>query len=110
LVIVGVTKRYKMDWDAEAKRPKRAEELEPEKEDAATIEFARHHGLKHRLAVVEDSSLSEKYAVTGIPQAVLIDQTGTIRLIKVGSGEANAHALESEIRKLLSIESTAANE
>lgn len=107
LVIVGVTKRYKFDWDAEAKRGKSIEDLEPAKEDAATTEFAKHHGLKHRLAIMADDAASRKYGVSGIPQVVVIDQGGVIRLIKVGSGEKNAHAIEAEIRKLLGLETAA---
>lgn len=107
LVIIGVTKRYGFDWDAEAKRAKSVGELEPAKEDAATTEFAKHYGLKHRLAVTVDNSASQKYGVTGIPQAVLVDQGGVIRMIKVGSGEKNAADLESEIRKLLGLDAAA---
>jgi hypothetical protein len=39
--------------------------------------------------------------VTGIPQAVLIDRQGVIRMIRVGSGEKNAHDLEAMIETLL---------
>jgi thiol-disulfide isomerase/thioredoxin len=109
LVVIGVTRRYQFDWDAEAKHAKHVDNLEPHKEDAATLEFAKHHGLKHRLAVVPtDADLSRKYGVTGIPQVVLIDRNGVIQLIKVGSGEANAQAVEAEIRKLLGMETTSA--
>jgi len=107
LVIVGVTRRYKFDWDAEAQRPKFVEALEPAKEDSATTEFAKHHGLKHRIAVVDDAEISRKYAVTGIPQVVVIDQTGTIRKIHVGSGEVGSKEVEQEIRKLLGLDEAA---
>lgn len=111
LVIVGVTQRYQYGWDAEAKRPKHADELKTADEDAATVEFLKHHGLKHAIAVMPDGALSAKYAVTGIPQAVLIDKQGTIRLIRVGSGEANAQQLEQMIRQALDLpQKTAANE
>jgi pentatricopeptide repeat protein len=103
LVIIGVTNRYKFDWDAEAKRPKNVDDLAPEKEDAATTQFVEHYGLKHRIAVMSERTLSGKYEVTGIPQAVLIDRQGLIRLIKVGSGDANAEAMEAAIRKALDL-------
>ncbi len=110
LVIVGITRRYQYGWDAEAKRPKSSDELKPADEDAATVEFLKHHGLKHAIAVMPDGALSAKYAVTGIPQAVLIDKQGTIRLIRVGSGEANAQQLEQMIRQALDLpQKTAAN-
>ena len=103
LVIVGVTRRYKFDWDAETKRIKRVEDLEPAKEDLATAAFFAHHSLKHRIAVMEDNSLSEKYVVTGIPQAVVVDKQGMIRTIRVGSGPDNAKALEEAIREALDL-------
>jgi pentatricopeptide repeat protein len=103
LVIIGVTNRYGYDWDADAKRPKNVDELAPEKEDAATMKFVEHHGLRHRIAVMSERSLSAKYLVSGIPQAVLIDRQGLIRLIKVGSGDANAQAMEAAIRQALDL-------
>lgn len=110
LVIIGVTKRYHFDWDSETKRPKSVGDLEPAKEDAATLEFAKHHGLKHRLAIMTDGASSQQYAVTGIPQVVVIDQGGIIRMIKVGSGEKNAEQVEAEIRKLLGLPEATASE
>lgn len=103
LVIIGVTKRYNFGWDADAKRPVGGSELEPAKEDAATIEFVKHHELKHRIAVMPDDSMSGAYLVTGIPQAVLIDKQGIVRQIRVGSGEANANLLEAGIRQALDL-------
>ncbi|MGC3967169.1 MAG: redoxin family protein [Pirellulales bacterium] len=105
LVIVGVTRHYEYGWDAEAKRGKREEGISKADEDKATTEFVKHHELKHRIAVMPDNDLSAKYLVTGIPQAVLIDRDGSIRMIRVGSGEANAQMLEQAIRQL-----TGANE
>ena len=102
LVIIGVTKYYKYDWDEESKRIKADKELSPENEQKALTLFAEHHNLKHRLMVTPtNSTFSKDYAVSGIPQAVLIDKDGTIRMIKVGSGDANAHALDEMIRELI---------
>jgi hypothetical protein len=39
--------------------------------------------------------------VRGIPTAVLIDRKGNVRMVRVGSGEPNAKALEAEMKKLL---------
>ena len=49
----------------------------------------------------EESEYSSQFLVTGIPQAVLLDKEGKIRMIRVGSGEANAIALEEMIVELL---------
>lgn len=108
LVIIGVTRHYQYGWDAEAKRPKREEDLSESAENAATLEFLKHHELKHRIAVMPDGDLSAKYLVSGIPQAVLIDRDGSIRLIRVGSGEANAAQLEAMIKQLLGVNEQAA--
>ena len=110
LVIIGVTRHYNYDWDSVANRPKRVEELPAETEDAATVAFLKHHELKHRIAVMPDNDFSAKYLVTGIPQAVIIDKQGNIRLIRVGSGEANAKALEETIRESLDLKPEAAGE
>src|SRR5205814_2035698 len=99
LTVVGVTQRYKYGWDAEKKQIKHIDDLEPAKEDEATRAFVKHHELEHRIAVMPDASLAKKYAVSGIPQAVVIDKQGVIRMIKVGSGESNAKALEAMIRR-----------
>ncbi|MEY4568359.1 MAG: Thiol-disulfide oxidoreductase ResA [Planctomycetota bacterium] len=102
LVIIGVTKYYKYDWDDAAKQIKQDKELTPENEQKALERFAAHHELKHRFMVTPQSSkYSQEYAVTGIPQAVLIDREGKIRMIKVGSGEANAKALDEMIAELI---------
>lgn len=108
LVIIGVTNYYKYDWDDENKRIKSDKELTPENEQKALVRFAEHHNLKHRFMVTPSgSSFSRDYAVTGIPQAVLIDKEGNIRMIKVGSGEANAHDLDEMIQELLGVEKAA---
>jgi hypothetical protein len=66
------------------------------------LQFADHHKLKHTLFYRSaDSELSSHYGVSGIPQVVLIDRQGKVRMIKVGSGSANAVALEQEVEKLL---------
>lgn len=102
LVIIGVTNYYKYDWDDENKRIKNDKELTPENEQKALVRFAEHHNLKHRFMVQPSgSTFAKEYAVSGIPQAVLIDKEGNIRMIKVGSGEANAHALDEMLKELL---------
>jgi hypothetical protein len=45
--------------------------------------------------------VSGDYNVEGIPTAVLIDRKGNVRIVKVGSGEENAKALEGMIKELL---------
>ena len=103
LVIIGATRYYQRGWNAETNRiTPRNTKLTTEDENAATAQFAGFHKLKHRLMVVPSTSkFHSEYAVSGIPQAVLIGRDGKIRMIKVGSGSANAKALHDEIEKLL---------
>ena len=108
LVIVGATKYYNYDWDADANRPKGVNKAErtlaPEEEQAAMVKFADFHKLKHVFAIQkEDSKLDDFYKVTGIPQAVLVDKDGNVKLIRVGSGDDNAHDLEAGIRECLGL-------
>lgn len=103
LVIIGATRYYQRGWNAETNRiTPRNTKLTTEEENAATAQFAAFHKLKHRLMVTPSTSkFHSGYAVSGIPQAVLIGRDGKIRMIKVGSGSANAKALHDEIEKLL---------
>jgi thiol-disulfide isomerase/thioredoxin len=66
--------------------------------------FAGYHKLTHRLLAVTQQNwqkASKDYLIRGIPEAVLIDRKGIVRMVRVGSGEANASALHDEIKKLL---------
>jgi thiol-disulfide isomerase/thioredoxin len=102
LVMIGVTSYYNYVWDNEAGRAKRSrEKVSPEDERAMLKRFAEEYKLQYRLALQKDRSLAEFYGVTGIPQVVLIDRSGKIRLIKVGSGEDNAREISEMLVKLL---------
>jgi thiol-disulfide isomerase/thioredoxin len=102
LVIVGLTSYYKFKWNEEAKRAQRStEEVSHEDEQAMLVKFAEMHSLKHRFAIQDGRSMSEYYAVSGIPHVVVIDQQGKIQMIKVGSGEKNAQAIDELLKKLL---------
>jgi thiol-disulfide isomerase/thioredoxin len=101
LVIIGATQFYGYGWNAEGKHIEKIEALSHADELAAMAQFAKHHELHHALAVMPDRSLSQKYGVTGIPQAVVIDRAGKVRMIRVGSGPANAKDLQEMIEKCL---------
>ncbi len=127
LVIVGMTRYYGYEWNDAANRPlrpmkkpvekKEGEDKEAEKEPIVTheteqamlVKFAEFHGLKHRFALQGDgNTVAKQLAVQGIPQAVLIDRQGNIRLIRVGSGSKNAKAIHDMIEKLLADKPVAA--
>lgn len=105
LTIIGVTRYYNLKWNEETKhyqRPKPGEKVTPEVEQQMLRKFAAHHNLKHRFLVTpRTSTFQQKYLVSGIPQVVVIDQKGVIRLIRVGAGPANAEAIEKLLTRLL---------
>lgn len=112
LVIVGMTRYYNYKWDEEAGKPARGkekDEVSHEDEQAMLKHFAEFHRLQHRFAIqTEDHSLADDLAVKGIPQAVVIDRQGIVRLIRVGSGSKNAKAIHDMIEKLLADKPVAA--
>lgn len=103
LEIIGVTRQYNYAWDETQNRAARAEEEQTLEQEMQMLEkFIAQHELRHRTFVTPaGSQLQQEHGVTGIPHAVLLDKQGRIRMIKVGSGEANAQALHQMIETLL---------
>jgi thiol-disulfide isomerase/thioredoxin len=78
--------------------------LTKDQEHEMLKDFAAHHKLEHRLMVLNMGDIGKiykEYGVRGIPQVVLIDRKGNVRMIKVGSGEENAKALDEMIKTLI---------
>ncbi len=106
LEIVGVTTYFQsFDFDQKAGKLTRAKDkLSNTQEQDMLKGFAEHHKLEHRLVMVpreEWSKVCKEYKVQGIPTVVLIDRQGKVRMVKVGSGEPNAKALDKKIKELL---------
>jgi len=106
LEILGVTTYYEQfGFDKEnGKLTQVKAKLGAAEEHDMVKDFAAHHKLTHELLFVSKDAWKQTgkdYGVRGIPTAVLIDRQGNVRMIRVGSGEANATALHDEIRKLL---------
>ncbi|MCL4204870.1 MAG: redoxin family protein [Pirellulaceae bacterium] len=102
LVIIGLTNYYNYTWDEAAGRATRSpEKATPEQEQEMLRKFAESHDLHHRFAIQQDRSMAEFYGVSGIPHAVVVDREGKVILMKVGSGEENAKALEAAIVKAI---------
>src|SRR5262249_13962183 len=99
--IVGVTRYYKYGWNDKEKHIQRVDDLSPELEQEALRGFLKHHEIKHAIAVTSDNQFASQYQVSGIPQAVIIDRAGNIRMVRVGSGQQNADDLEKCIRECL---------
>jgi thiol-disulfide isomerase/thioredoxin len=106
LRVIGVSNYQSFGWDAEARRPKRIENLEPEAERKGMEQFATHHELPYPIAFMPDDELQKHYVVSGIPHVVLIDRSGKVRMYRIGSGDRNAADLEQAIKECLAQESS----
>jgi thiol-disulfide isomerase/thioredoxin len=102
LEIVGLTRYYeKYDFDESKGKLKKADKALTKEEEQGMLEkFVKHHKLPYRIQTVAAGDFS-KYKVQGIPTAVLIDRKGKVVMAKVGSGKANAEAMEGKIKELL---------
>jgi thiol-disulfide isomerase/thioredoxin len=89
------------DKDKETKAPPM---LKPVDEQNMVKDFVGYHKLTHEILMISKAAwdqASKDYHVEGIPTAVLVDRQGNVRMVRVGSSEENAQALEEEIKKLL---------
>lgn len=105
--VLGVTRYYNYTWDEEAERAVRGDRSEkpnPEVENEVLQKFLASHGLTHPTVVVSaESTMHKDFGVSGIPHVALLDQQGRIQMVKVGSGKANAQAIEAKIKELLGL-------
>jgi WD40 repeat protein/thiol-disulfide isomerase/thioredoxin len=102
LKIVTVTRYYGIQWDEQTKRISRGTGVPQEAERTALRQIAQHHGMKHSLGMLpRTSALFRQYGVQAIPEFVLIDRRGNIRLIRVGNNTTNFQTIEEMINKLL---------
>jgi thiol-disulfide isomerase/thioredoxin len=109
LEIVGVTTYYEtIGFDTKTGQLTKLEEkITKEQEQEMLKDFAKHHKLTHRLMTLPQKEIRKvhgEYKVEVIPEAVLIDRKGNVRMVKVGSQEENAKALEAMIQKLIAEE------
>ena len=104
LVIISVTNPYNYVWNEATESPTKSKKnVELEDELEMLKKFVARHELPFRLMVVErGSELGESLGVASIPHAVVVDQTGVVRLVGRGNTEANSAAIQSKIRELLS--------
>jgi thiol-disulfide isomerase/thioredoxin len=109
LEIVGVTMYNsemgkKFAFDKEKGRLVSAESLTKDEEQKLLKDFADHHKLSYLLQPLskdEWATVTKEYKIEGIPQLVVIDRKGIVRMVKVGSGDENAKAVEKMIKELL---------
>ncbi len=103
LQIVGVTRYYNFTWDDDEDRPARsADDIEHGEEDEVVRRFKEKYELPWPTLVVdEDSEVNKDFGVTGIPQVVIIDRQGAVRMIKIGTPDDKFESIEALIKELL---------
>jgi peroxiredoxin len=109
LEVVGLTYYnhelgHNLAFDKEAGTVKNVPKASKETEQALLKDFAAHHKIEYQLMTMplQDAlKVFDTYAVNGIPQFVLIDRQGVVRLIRVGEAASITSALDTEIKKLL---------
>jgi thiol-disulfide isomerase/thioredoxin len=109
LEIVGVTYYLheigqKLGFDKETGKLKDVDKAGKETDQALLREFAAYHRLDYPLMALPRADAVKAYdafVVNGLPQAVLIDRQGIIRLIHVGDDETGSAALEKTLKSLL---------
>ena len=103
LAIVGLTKYYNYQWDERTQSPREATsgEVPPQAEREMLQKFAQQHELKHSLGTQADGEFFDFYGVTAVPQIVIIDQEGVIRLIRAGRQSENLPEIAAMLDKLL---------
>ncbi|GAB4365188.1 MAG: hypothetical protein Kow0042_04290 [Calditrichia bacterium] len=95
LVVIGFTRLYGSYRDEE----KRLGKVTPREEIRLTGEFCERFDMSYPVAIAEDKSVFDSYAVRGIPTLIFIDKKGRIADFKVGSG--NEAYVGRKIRELL---------
>jgi thiol-disulfide isomerase/thioredoxin len=103
--ILGVTTYYKnFGYDkASNKLTRAAGGLKEPEEREMLKEFAQGHKLTHHLMALPQpdwKQATKDYHVEGIPTMVVIDRKGIVRMVRVGSGEANAKAVHEKLKEL----------
>ena len=107
LEVVGITTYFeKFGFDkATGKLVNRdGDRLDRKQEREMLSEFASYFDLHYRLYLLSRSeykAVAEKYEVEGIPQLVLIDRKGHVRLVQVGAEEDSVKEIGAKIKELV---------
>lgn len=99
-VLIGVTQYY---GEQEGKKMTALQELD------FLNGFKQKHKLPYPVAIVGRNEWSMKYGINAIPATVLLDRTGVVRYIGIGSGSEESANLEETIEKVLKENKAIAN-
>ena len=97
LEILGLTFFYRDAWSEDGESP----DLTRDEHLRRLREFAEQRQVKHQLIVGTEFEIETKYGIAAHPTAVLIDRTGNVRHVAIGSDKIAAPEFEAEIKKLL---------
>jgi hypothetical protein len=108
LTIVGATFYpseigQKLGFDTESGELLTYAEADKKSDQALLKAYAKHHKVDHLLLALPKQTafdVFDAYTVNGLPQVVLIDRKGMVRLIDV-AGEKTSAYVESELKKVL---------
>jgi thiol-disulfide isomerase/thioredoxin len=109
LDVVGVTwyqEKYGFDKEkGELTELEGDKKLTQSEEQNMLKDFAAHYKLDYLVMTVprDDSKkvIQNEYKAEGIPELVVIDRKGIIRMVKAGNSPANVKALTEEVEKLV---------
>jgi len=93
LVVIGLTN---FEGQAEGKQLTRAQELD------YLRGFKKKFGVTYGFAIGNEDQNDLNYAVSSIPTTFLLDRSGKVRFISIGSSDFEAAALQKMIKKLIS--------
>jgi thiol-disulfide isomerase/thioredoxin len=108
LEVVGVTKYYeRIGFDKEKEEVVKLDDdkkLSREDEQNMLKDFAAHYKLDYRLMTVprdDQKKVDDDYKIQGIPEVVLIDRKGVVRMVKLGNTEENTKAIHDMVEELV---------
>jgi thiol-disulfide isomerase/thioredoxin len=109
LEVVGVTwYQEKYDFDKEKGELSELEgdkKLSKSEEQNMLKDFAAHYKLDYLVMTVprdeKDKIMQTDYKAAGIPELVVIDRKGIIRMVKAGNSKENVEALTKKIEELV---------
>ena len=68
-------------------------------------DFIAHHKVDYRIMTVPRDERKkvfiDEYLASGIPEVVLIDRKGVVRMVKLGNSEENTKAIHEKVEELL---------
>jgi peroxiredoxin len=108
LMIVGATFYpsdidQKLGFDAEEGELTTVAKADKKSDQALLKAFAKHHNVDHLLLALPKQAAFDTfdtYSVNGLPQVVLIDRKGVVRLVDVGGEKSSTH-VEKELKKVI---------